>query len=107
MLYHRPYATYTHRRLLLTYTEDVKTKPLCDRLADQLVGKAVKSNMSAQTQVALLFVLRDKKKQRKQNQTLKSLVVVRVGGKKKNTHGEDIRQTWKEPGEKVFTLSGK
>lgn len=56
------------RRLLLTYTEDVKTKPLCDRLADQLVGKAVESNMSAQTQVALLFVLRDKKKN-KENQT--------------------------------------
>lgn len=76
---------HTHtRRLLLTYTEDVKTKPLCDRLADQLVGKAVESNMSAQTQVALLFVLRDKKNKENKTKRLKPGCSV-SGGKKEHT----------------------
>lgn len=46
----------------LTYTENVKTKSLCDRFTDQLVREAVESNMSAQTQVTLLFILRDTNK---------------------------------------------
>lgn len=50
------------RRSVLTYTEDVEAKSLCDRFTDQLVREAVKSNMSAQTEVTLLFVLRDANK---------------------------------------------
>lgn len=44
---------------VLTYAKDVKTKSLCDRFADQLMRKAVESNMAAQTQVTLLFILKD------------------------------------------------
>lgn len=54
---------HTYCCLVLTYTENVKAKPLCDRFTDQLVREAVESNMAAQTQVPLLFVLTDRNKQ--------------------------------------------
>lgn len=62
---------YTNCCLVLTYTENVKTKSLCDRFTDQLVREAVKSNMSAQTQVTLLSILTDTNKQ-----NVKSLVAM-------------------------------
>lgn len=49
--------------VVLTYTENIKAKSLCDRFTDQLVREAVESNMSAQTQVTLPFILRDANKQ--------------------------------------------
>lgn len=42
----------------LTYTQNVETKTLRDRFTDQLVRKAVKSNMATQAEVSLLFILR-------------------------------------------------
>lgn len=71
----------------LTYTENVKTKSLCDRFTDQLVREAVESNMSAQTQVTLLFILRDTNKN-KTNQTLDVWLQC-----EEKTHGEDISQS--------------
>lgn len=50
-------TTLTRCCSLLTHTEDVETKPLRDRFADQLVREAVEPDMSAQVQVTLLFVL--------------------------------------------------
>lgn len=59
------HTLHTCRRVVLTYTEDVKAKSLCDRFTDQLVRKAVKSNMAAQIKVTLLFILKDTNKQKK------------------------------------------
>lgn len=74
----------------LTYTENVKTKSLCDRFTDQLVREAVESNMSAQTQVTLLFILRDTNKN-KTNRTLEVWLQC-----EEKTHGEDISQREEE-----------
>lgn len=74
----------------LTYTENVKTKSLCDRFTDQLVREAVESNMSAQTQVTLLFILRDTNKN-KTNRTLDVWLQC-----EEKTHGEDISQREEE-----------
>ena len=63
-------------RLVLTHTENVKTKSLCDRFTDELVREAVEPNMAAQTQVTLLFILKDTNKT-KQNKTLKAWLHVR------------------------------
>lgn len=56
------HTSTAHIRVVLTDAENVKTKSLCDRFTDQLVRKAVKSNMAPQMKAPLLFVLKDSKK---------------------------------------------
>lgn len=44
---------------LLTDTQDVEAEALRDRLADQLIRKAVKAHVAPETQAALLLVLKE------------------------------------------------
>lgn len=48
---------------VLTHTEDVEAEALCDRLADQLIGEAVKAHMAPQGKVPLLFILAGRRSQ--------------------------------------------
>lgn len=69
--------------LTLTYAEDVEAEPLGDRFTDQLVGEAVESDVSAQRQATLLFILEDPKKTSEGRSQLEQRA-------HKHTHGEDI-----------------
>ena len=77
------------QRWVLTYTQNVETKTLCDRFTDQLVRKAVESNMAAQAEATLFFILSDTK------QNIQILLHVRritrgknIGQRKTHSHSD-------------------